>query len=281
MIEEFLHSKLESFIRSKYESRRWALDGPPPTDPSILDNGSAAPSSGQQPLTQPAVPSPGASKTSHVSSSSVSSRASVTTRQPHAHQLLSANYTNDRRQTTTTQAIVPPSVAPALPHKPAEPENDIFSLDFHTPPITSSGTPVTGSTTEQIPKKDVKQNILSLYSSATTTPSTSGQFGDAQTSAWRSQAQSQPTSMLGNTGLGVWGASSVWTGAPNAAPAPGSLWSNPGAATQQQPNLFNTNDVWGSSVPVAAPNFFSAPGGSAIASQKKDDVFGDLWGGFK
>ncbi|ETW78303.1 hypothetical protein HETIRDRAFT_388372, partial [Heterobasidion irregulare TC 32-1] len=26
--------KMESFIRSKYESRRWAMDGPPPSDPA-------------------------------------------------------------------------------------------------------------------------------------------------------------------------------------------------------------------------------------------------------
>lgn len=34
-----LRSKIESFIRSKYESRRWAMEGPPPQDPSILDDG--------------------------------------------------------------------------------------------------------------------------------------------------------------------------------------------------------------------------------------------------
>jgi hypothetical protein len=32
-----LDSKIESFIRSKYESRRWALEGPVPLDPSVLD----------------------------------------------------------------------------------------------------------------------------------------------------------------------------------------------------------------------------------------------------
>ncbi len=35
--------KIESFIRSKYESRRWAKDGPPPADPSVLDGGESAP----------------------------------------------------------------------------------------------------------------------------------------------------------------------------------------------------------------------------------------------
>ncbi|PWN25503.1 Arf GTPase activating protein, partial [Jaminaea rosea] len=31
--------KVESFIRSKYETRRWAMDGPPPPDPSVLEGG--------------------------------------------------------------------------------------------------------------------------------------------------------------------------------------------------------------------------------------------------
>ena len=34
-------SKIESFIRSKYESRRWAMDGPPPSDPRTLESGGA------------------------------------------------------------------------------------------------------------------------------------------------------------------------------------------------------------------------------------------------
>lgn len=285
-----LYSKLESFIRSKYESRRWALDGSPPTDPSTLDNGSAAPSSRQQPLPQSNTPSPSASQPSHAPSNSVSGRASITTRQPQARQLLSANYpTNDQRQ-PTTRAITLPSVTQEPTQTPAEPENDIFSLDFHAPPVSSFGNPITGSTTQQVPKKDMKQDILSLYSSAVgTTPSAFGQFGGVQTSTWGSQAQPQPTSMLGNSGPGMWGASSGWTGAaaaPVVPPAQGNLWSNSGAAAPgfpQQTQLFNTNDVWGSSGSIAAPNqdLFSAPGGGIVASQKQDDVFGDLWGGFK
>ncbi|KAF7326263.1 ArfGap-domain-containing protein [Mycena kentingensis (nom. inval.)] len=34
--------KMESFIRFKYESQRWVMDGPPPQDPSPLDSGAAA-----------------------------------------------------------------------------------------------------------------------------------------------------------------------------------------------------------------------------------------------
>ncbi|KAF9647176.1 Arf GTPase activating protein, partial [Thelephora ganbajun] len=29
--------KMESFIRSKYETKRWAMEGDPPEDPSVLD----------------------------------------------------------------------------------------------------------------------------------------------------------------------------------------------------------------------------------------------------
>lgn len=32
---------MESFIRSKYESKRWAMEGPPPSDPSVLGGSTA------------------------------------------------------------------------------------------------------------------------------------------------------------------------------------------------------------------------------------------------
>lgn len=287
LIKYFIYSKLESFIRSKYESRRWALEGPPPLDPSMLDNGSAALSSTQQPLLPNNPHSPSASKPSHASSNSVSGPASITTRQPQAHQLLSANYpANDKRQTTTRSTALP-SVTQAPVQNP-EPDNDIFSLDFHAPFVSSIGNPITSPKTEQAPKKDVKQDILSLYSSsAGTTPSA---FGGVQTSTWESQAQPQSTSMLGNGGHGLWSANSGWTGTPAASiipPAQANLWSNSGTTApgflKQQTQLFNTNDVWGSPGSITAPpqDLFSASNAGVVVSQKKDDVFEDLWGGFK
>lgn len=49
---------------------------------------------------------------------------------------------------------------------------------------------------------------------------------------------------------------------------------------QQQQSLFTTSDVWGGS------NATTGNGGDLFASplpgmQKKDDAFGDIWGGFK
>jgi hypothetical protein len=47
LVVEHLFSKIESFIRSKYESRRWAVSGPQPTDPSVLEEGGAGASPAQ------------------------------------------------------------------------------------------------------------------------------------------------------------------------------------------------------------------------------------------
>lgn len=286
-------SKMESFIRSKYESRRWALDGPPPSDPSVLDNGAAS-----QPAAAPiaqappqAAPAPVAtsSRPTHNSTNSLSSRAAaapLTTRQPVAHQLLSSNFTN-----RSTPAAPAPAPAVQEPAQPAAPANDLFSLDFHAPsPATSPPAPE--------PKKDVKQDILSLFSAPPPQfQNQAAMWGGAapaqQPIQQHQQQQAMPpqmTSMMGNNGPGMWGASSGWTGA-QAMPAQPNVWGAPAAPAalpQQQAALFNTNAVWGA--PNPAPG--AAAGGSAdlfgsfasaqpAAAPKKDDVFGDIWGGFK
>lgn len=250
----------------------------------MLDNGYAAPPSKQQQSSTP--PPPSVSKPTHAPSNSVSGRTSITTRQPQAQQLLSANYTVNAQRQTTAVPVSPPSITQDLTQQPTAPENDIFSLDFRAPPVTASQNQSNSSASQQVSKKDIKQDILSLYSSAATTPPTYGQLGGAQASTWGSHAQPQSTSMLGNNGPGMWGASSGWTGAPAVPPAQGSLWGSSSAAAPglpQQGNLFNTNDVWGSSTSITAPDQdpFSTYIGGAVASQKKDDIFGDLWGGFK
>ncbi|GLB36697.1 putative GTPase activating protein for Arf [Lyophyllum shimeji] len=304
--------KMESFIRSKYESRRWALDGPPPTDPSVLANGARAQAEASPvPAPQPQpTPTASSSRPTHSPSASLSG-ASATTRQPQARQLLSTNYTNTQRQATAA-AAAPSLVAAKAPSPPPAqrkaPENDLFSLDFHAPPTTA--TPAAS----EAQKKDVKQDILSLFSSPppASAPSAFGPFG-AQSSAaspwgaqpmpnqqqmWQPQQQPQQqpavTSMLGTSGVGAWGVSSGW-GAPSAAaPAQSNLWgATPAASVNQQQALFNTTAVWGSA-PAAAPapaqDLFGSFGGAGTgtgtgaglaAQSKKDDVFGDLWGGFK
>ena len=257
---------MESFIRSKYESRRWALDGTPPIDPSVLDNGASSAPPQQQEVTPPPRPS-------HVQSTSISTRPSPNTaRQPQAHQLLSSNYTNRPSATPNPPAVQPPTAAP--PPVQQTPVNDLFTLDFHAP-ATSVNPPA------QEQKKDVKQDILSLFS---TPPSTSnpqfGQMGN-QAAYWGGaapppqQQQQQTMSMMGMTGTGMWGATSGWA-APDL-PAQANVWNSPSITSQQQPNLFESTAAWGTT-PTSAIQDLSTP---TPAVQKKDDVFGDIWGGFK
>ncbi|KAF9524664.1 hypothetical protein CPB83DRAFT_601110 [Crepidotus variabilis] len=257
--------KMESFIRSKYETRRWAMEGPPPTNPSVLDSGTASSSAPtvasppQQTLTavQP-------NRQTHNASSSVSS----VNRQPQGHPLLSSTYNASRTQVAPPAKPATPPVQPQAP-KPAE---DIFSLDFHAPAATAA-------TAE--PKKDVKNDILSLFSSAPVAPNPGFNQQAAWTGALHVQPQQQsalpvaPTSMMGTNGVGMWGTSSGW--AQPAAPAQPNIWNN----TQPQTNLFDTNSVWGGTASTgagASQDLFSTP---TAPVQKKDDAFGDIWGGFK
>jgi len=291
-------SKMESFVRSKYESRRWALDGPLPIDPSILEDGTQSP----DPVPASAQPSaaPSASRMTHAPSNSLSGRhiappiqqSPITTRQPQPHQLLSTSHTNQQPRSAGIARVAAKQAqaqAPAPP-QPKAPENDLFTLDFHAP---ASVSPATNALASQQPKKDVKQDILSLFSTSTAaSPPASApsfhQFSAHQNSAWGTQQQVQPTSMIGSNGTGVWGASSGWNGAAVVPPAQGNLWGNPTAPTVQpvqQANLFgNNNDVWGAPTGDSArrgQDLFNTPYVSATSVQKKDDVFGDLWGGFK
>jgi len=137
-------------------------------------------------------------------------------------------------------------------------------------------------------KKDVKQDILSLFSAPppASTP-LSAQFAQIgnQTAHWggaalpqQQQQQQQTTGMMGMNGIGMWGTTSGWT-AP-VIPAQANVWSSPSAAApqQQQPNPFNSTADWSNFAPTSAmqDSFTITP-----AAQKKDDVFGDIWGGFK
>lgn len=274
---------MESFIRSKYESKRWAMEGPPPSDPAVLQGGSSAQASA--PVSQPVSPPPVPQATTTATRKPVSAQP-----QPR-HALLS---TSSSFQSPTARQ--PPAPAQQATPVPPKPSDDLFSLDFHAPAQSSSPPP------SQEQKKDVKQDILSLFSSAPSQPAVPA-FG---ASPWAQTQQAPPpqqqqqqqwqqpqqqTSMLGSSGAGMWGASSGWT--PATAPLPNNLWGAPAAAPAQnptmtqQPNLFaNSADVWGSSnanATASSDPFGSFASGGSNTGQKnaKDDVFGDIWGGFK
>ncbi|KAG1746883.1 hypothetical protein EDB19DRAFT_1894104 [Suillus lakei] len=249
--------KMESFIRSKYESRRWALDGPPPSDPSVLETNTNI--SGARPAS-PAL------------------QTHITTRQPQSRQLLSSAIAGRAINSEVPIITSPTSAAPqSTLAQPAPPsQNDLFSLDFHAPAQKVASPP---------PSKDMKSDIMSLFSSAPA----AGPSNSNLSTAWDQlgsapQTQPQPTSMMGTGGTGLWGASSGWNATP-VAPSQNTLWGSSVTPTTQQPqsqaNSFNTDDIWGSSVsaPSNANNLFGTS--QAQPAPKKDDVFGDLWGDFK
>jgi stromal membrane-associated protein len=280
---------MESFIRSKYESRRWAMERPPPSDPSVLEDPSTS-STPTPAVVQhhiPAVDNP----TSRPNQSSSSARHAgpppLTTRQPQPHQLLSTAVADRTRQSRIVPAAISQAVPP--PPQPKAPENDLFALDFHAP-VSSQAT----DTASSEPKKDVKNDILSLFSTPASQHSSAfGQFGSPpqhqQQDPWgqfsgstQPQQQQVPLkSMAGSNGTGQWGTTSGWNAQNQVVPpAQGNLWGNPTSAPTQ-PTTFGSSNMWASATPAApgvggGGDLFSAP-----STQRKDDVFGDLWGGFK
>jgi len=219
---------------------------------------------------------------------------------PHSRQLLSAAVAG-RVQAPSLKSSPSPSQSQSQPQngqqpqpQPHKPEDDLFSLDFHAPP------PVTAP---QPPAKDVKQDILALFSTTapsapSAAPSNAFASGATTSSAWDALAghapeQQQPVSMMGATGTGFWGVSSGWNGTVPNANQGANLWGGtPGAsglglggaantnANANSLSMFNTTDIWGA---TGATNH--ANGNGMLAAQstttKKDDVFGDLWGDFK
>ncbi|KAI0044082.1 ArfGap-domain-containing protein [Auriscalpium vulgare] len=278
--------KMESFIRSKYESRRWAMDGPPPSDPAVLDNGGAAPSA----------PAPPPSSHAQSSSISASTRQAVppvltppiTTRQPQPHQLLSTQHLRGQQPAAARAAPALPPAPQAQtqappPAQPKAPENDLFSLDFHAPAVASPN-----GSASAAPKKDVKNDILSLFSTAAAQPAQPA-FGAYAVPA-QPQAQSPwgqpapPAAPFSNANpqgaqpAAAWNVGQAWgQPAPAPAPAQSNVWGAPAAP------LANTNDIWGSPAPApgagAGGNLWASS--TPAAAPKKDDVFGDIWGGFK
>lgn len=270
--------KIESFIRSKYESRRWASDGPLPSDPAALEGSSNTADADPKPSPSPQ-PSIASVRTDPPPRrpSAPAVTPAVTTRRSQPHQLLSAQYARGQvtQQPTATQATPSPSPAPPSTSAPSAsaPANDLFSLDFHAPPVDFTPTAPT-------PKKDAKQDILSLFSA----PAAHSPWAQAPVT----QQQSQTLPPFSNATTSPSSATTTWNVGHN--------WNNPvphvqpnvwGSATpaQQQSLLGSGSDIWGGSIsnsasPSVGP-FGSSTATSNTHADKKEDVFGDIWGSFK
>ncbi|KAG8941951.1 hypothetical protein FRC04_003910 [Tulasnella sp. 424] len=289
--------KVESFIRSKYESRRWAMEGPPPEDPSILDQEQAA----QEPAPTPAVQAIVAADSQ---SSSPRSQSPANAGGRTAHPLLSTAMMSTNRAKASPTSVSPapvtsrspPPPAPAPP-APAPAVDDLFSLDFHAP---APGAPTgTNAAATSPPRKDVKNDIMSLFSTssppvAQAIPNSTAAWGGAN--AWGAPAQ-QPAATAASAD--PWGS---FTSAPAQSTnqsffgsPPGQQGFGGGFGAFQQPtsnaSLFgSSSNVWANPAANPAPAASSGGfGGAGIwgqpasaaptqpAAKKQDDAFGDLW----
>ncbi|WFD18531.1 ARF GAP with effector function(s) [Malassezia caprae] len=244
--------KVESFIRSKYESRRWAMDIPIPQDPSVLDQGaSSAPTITQTPA-------------------ATSTRATVAPSPRPAASQPTSNALLDLLGDDDTTPKVPPAktAATTLNKAPASTaastsrtvttgstgaSSSLFELDWDDP---TSNAP---STLTQQPSSAynmssgmrAKNEILSLFSAP---PPSKVNANDSLFTAMTSAQDSGLSSQLDQLSLGV---SSPATSTSRAPPIPPAN------------DLFNTQDIWGSKEPPKK------------TPSRADDAFADIWGDFK
>ncbi|OAX78613.1 hypothetical protein ACJ72_07074 [Emergomyces africanus] len=216
-------SKMENFIRTKYESKRWVMDGPMP-DPSTLDvdeGDDNTVSLYNFPLAQPNDPPLLTSFSQPLAivqekaklERSVSQRAASTVNQPAPRRpgqpmnLFDDNALTppERPNTTDLPGIRPPTgssrptpSAPAPVPKPNKPADSLLGLDFfgsaqptaNRPSSTPSST--VGSTGPSRP--DLKQSILSLYAAAPKPQSPPQQEPNSSFGSFSPQAEQQPRS---------------------------------------------------------------------------------------
>ncbi|KAE8234675.1 hypothetical protein CF326_g277 [Tilletia indica] len=293
--------KIESFIRSKYELRRWAREGPVP-DPATLD---PAPSEPQAAATAPTA------GTSTASSRNTAPPAA----QPSNGGGGILDLLDDPVPSAAAAGAPKPSASAVATKSPVAPAqtssgSGLFDLDWSSAPTTASagggGAAATTTTTSPTPAGGPKgkDDILSLFSAPR--PSIPSAGGAASASGAGAGAGGFGALNASFGGLNMGGGAS--NGA-SAAPAAGGLagldasnpWGAPagGANAQRSNSLFDSQDVWGAAKPAAGAGaggggFGDIWGSSGSASQtgttstttgaaaaKKDDAFADIWGDFK
>lgn len=154
-------AKIENFIRTKYESKRWVMDGPMP-DPSTLDV------EGDDDIPLKLVKEKQdlqrSASLKSASGAVIGGGPSTVRRAPQPDHL--AN--NGQRAAAPRQSKVE-SAPPPPPPKVSKPADSLLGLDFFaqepqpTPSRSASAAPASGVAGQSRP--DLKQSILSLYAS--------------------------------------------------------------------------------------------------------------------
>ena len=203
-------SKIENFIRTKYDSKRWVMDGPMP-DPSTLDSGEADDDVPLNVVQEKA-------KMEMQRGGSLRNGSAPGAMQPPPRQKQpeidlfgdDSDMGPPSRPSTTEPATTRPGPpkAPAAPPKQTRPGDSLLGLDFFgnaqgSAPARPSST---GPTTPGVSgRSDLKQSILSLYASKPAAPppqpaanAFSGMQMNTATSPPQPRSGSQDLGGLGN-----------------------------------------------------------------------------------
>ena len=255
--------KVESFIRSKYELRRWAMDGSPPEDPSVLDadKPSVTPmTTANATTTIPATVS-GLSTGARAQAELTSATRANMSGAPEIQRSAPTGSLMDLLNDDTSNSTANIGAAPALTPKPAISESGsastkntgrgggLFDLDWDD---TASKDPVPSvSRPTSAPKKNpAKDQILSLFSapppSSVKPASLDNPFASMSSGNYRDLTTDMASINLGSS--------------PIQARAPPTS------------DIFNTQDIWSSP---------THPEQSSASSSKNVDVFANIWGDFK
>lgn len=249
-------AKIENFIRTKYESKRWVMEGPMP-DPSTLD----AEGDDDVPLSLV--------KEKHNIERSASQRAGISPA-PGPSQIRRAPqqdlFADDVSPPPRTNVSAPlpsrplPEAEPAPP-KQTKPADSLLGLDFFGDQGPSPNRPSSAAATPGIQSRpDLKQSILSLYASRPPpqqqpSHSASGSFGGMQSSQPATQNPPQQSSLGSvNDAFGNLSFSNATSQAPQTVPKPNAFSSLGNISSQKSP----TSQVSSPPANLSGGSFFDA-----------------------
>ena len=217
--------KVESFIRSKYELRRWARQTPIPEDPSVLDTDTAqAPTA----TTQPRLP-PTSTRSAPQAQASIAPK-------PGSGALLDLLGDGEAPMSRPSTGVAP-ALAPA-PKATTETKSNLFELDWD-----DASSKNTAPMTNNVQSKRHKDEILSLFSKPSAPPHPV--MNDDLFTSFATASEPSVSSALGSLSLG----------SPPQAPASSSLSSIPPLPSRDAPPtaMLNTQDIWGTPSQPSVP----------------------------
>ncbi|CAL3969436.1 unnamed protein product [Diplocarpon coronariae] len=174
-------SKIENFIRTKYESKRWVMEGPIP-DPATLD------ADGDDDVPLSLVKEKQAIERSNSQRASAGQAGPAQVKRAQQPDLFADDAAVPRASSAAVVPGGPPPKSEPAPPKQTKPADSLLGLDFFGTEALPPSRPSSAAPTPGTPSRpDLKQSILSLYASAPRPQSqqqpshvTQGSFGGLQ-----------------------------------------------------------------------------------------------------